>query len=192
MIMIMITTTLPLQDAMTGLSKGFCFIEYRTEEAANAALRSMNGFIIHGRAIKVNMPTAPGSANAAAAQQQQQQQQLHPQQPQHSMLVPAQQPQPVQSRACRIYVGSVAYNVPEEQLKAVFSAFGPIKSCQMISVRLLSTICMLVTPSILCMLGNHTVSWREIRMSFHLTSVLTFTFSLPHPLYFLAYLPRNY
>lgn len=40
-------------DASTGRHKGFCFIEYVDERAADAALRAMNGFELAGRAIKV-------------------------------------------------------------------------------------------------------------------------------------------
>lgn len=40
-------------DASTGRHKGFCFIEYVDEKAADAALRAMNGFELAGRAIKV-------------------------------------------------------------------------------------------------------------------------------------------
>lgn len=37
--------------------------------------------------------------------------------------------------ANRIYVGSVFYELQAEQLKAVFEAFGKIKSCELIPVR---------------------------------------------------------
>jgi hypothetical protein len=44
-----------------GRSKGFCFVEYTDPASANMAIRSMNGFMIGNRAIKVNKPTAVGS-----------------------------------------------------------------------------------------------------------------------------------
>jgi poly(U)-binding-splicing factor PUF60 len=49
----------------TNRSKGFCFVEYSTEESAQAAMRSMNGFLLSGRPIKVNLPTSVGTATAS-------------------------------------------------------------------------------------------------------------------------------
>lgn len=45
-------------------------------------------------------------------------------------------PSPVMPSPCRIYVGSIYWDVSEEDIKSVFSAFGTIKSC-ILMVRLL-------------------------------------------------------
>lgn len=47
------------RDAITGLSKGYCFLEYATEESAVLALATMNGYQLGGRQIKVSLPTQP-------------------------------------------------------------------------------------------------------------------------------------
>eukprot|EP00455_Lapot_gusevi_P055724 TRINITY_DN9100_c0_g1_i5.p1 TRINITY_DN9100_c0_g1~~TRINITY_DN9100_c0_g1_i5.p1 ORF type:complete len:413 (-),score=101.36 TRINITY_DN9100_c0_g1_i5:29-1267(-) len=49
----------------SGRSKGFCFVEYTTPEAANAALNAMNGYSLAGRPIKVGRPTQTGGMSIA-------------------------------------------------------------------------------------------------------------------------------
>lgn len=54
-------------DAVTGRSKGFCFIEFDEPAYAEAAM-VMDGFELAGRKIKVGWPAkAPGAAPAVAA-----------------------------------------------------------------------------------------------------------------------------
>ncbi len=43
-----------ITDRDTGRSKGFCFIEMSSKEAADAAKEKFNGQELHGRALKVN------------------------------------------------------------------------------------------------------------------------------------------
>jgi RNA recognition motif-containing protein len=43
-----------VEDAMTGRSKGFGFVEMSTDQEANAAMEALNGQVHDGRAIKVN------------------------------------------------------------------------------------------------------------------------------------------
>jgi RNA recognition motif-containing protein len=43
-----------IEDAMTGRSKGFGFVEMSTDEEARAAMEALNGQVHDGRAIKVN------------------------------------------------------------------------------------------------------------------------------------------
>jgi len=43
-----------VEDAMTGRSKGFGFVEMSTDEEARAATEALNGQVHDGRAIKVN------------------------------------------------------------------------------------------------------------------------------------------
>eukprot|EP00301_Raphidiophrys_heterophryoidea_P027330 c9605_g2_i2.p1 GENE.c9605_g2_i2~~c9605_g2_i2.p1 ORF type:complete len:316 (-),score=84.04 c9605_g2_i2:80-1027(-) len=66
--------------------------------------------------------TSPGLALAQAAMAQQ-------------SMMPHQQPGGIPSVAHptpRIYVGSIHFDLTEEDIKTVFSTFGPIKSCQLI------------------------------------------------------------
>lgn len=42
-------------------SKGFCFVEYASPEAAQMALSTMHNFVLKGRTIKVGRPTAVGA-----------------------------------------------------------------------------------------------------------------------------------
>ena len=41
-------------DKFTGKSKGFGFVEMPNEEEGNAAIEKLNGFELHGRALRVN------------------------------------------------------------------------------------------------------------------------------------------
>eukprot|EP00922_Rhytidocystis_sp_ex-Travisia-forbesii_P061053 GHVS01090546.1.p1 GENE.GHVS01090546.1~~GHVS01090546.1.p1 ORF type:complete len:589 (+),score=135.07 GHVS01090546.1:419-2185(+) len=43
-------------------SKGFCFLEFSTAESADMAIKTMQGFQLKGRTIKVGRPTAVGAA----------------------------------------------------------------------------------------------------------------------------------
>eukprot|EP00771_Trimastix_marina_P002922 gnl/Trimastix_PCT/4096.p1 GENE.gnl/Trimastix_PCT/4096~~gnl/Trimastix_PCT/4096.p1 ORF type:complete len:246 (-),score=18.98 gnl/Trimastix_PCT/4096:45-755(-) len=45
------------REQLTGVSKGFCFLEFVHPESAEAALESMNGFMFGGRQIRVGPPT---------------------------------------------------------------------------------------------------------------------------------------
>ena len=42
-------------DAVTNRHKGFAFLEYETPEAAQLAIEQMNGVVLGGRNIKVNL-----------------------------------------------------------------------------------------------------------------------------------------
>jgi RNA recognition motif-containing protein len=50
-----------ITDRMSGRSKGFAFVEYETEEAAQAAVDGAEGMEVDGRPMKVNIarPKAP-------------------------------------------------------------------------------------------------------------------------------------
>jgi RNA recognition motif-containing protein len=41
-------------DRMSGQSRGFAFVTMATQEQANAALQSMNGYSLDGRSLRVN------------------------------------------------------------------------------------------------------------------------------------------
>lgn len=48
----------------TNRSKGFCFVEYTTREAAEQAMQAMNGYTIGGRSIKVGRSTPVGGMSS--------------------------------------------------------------------------------------------------------------------------------
>ncbi|HWC76235.1 MAG TPA: RNA-binding protein [Blastocatellia bacterium] len=43
-----------ISDRETGRSKGFCFVEMTSKEDADAARTKLNGWELHGRALKVD------------------------------------------------------------------------------------------------------------------------------------------
>jgi RNA recognition motif-containing protein len=51
-----------ISDRDTGRSKGFCFVEMSSREAADAAKAKFNGHELHGRALKVD-EAKPKEAN---------------------------------------------------------------------------------------------------------------------------------
>mmetsp|Transcript_30037 Transcript_30037/g.41864 ORF Transcript_30037/g.41864 Transcript_30037/m.41864 type:complete len:281 (-) Transcript_30037:175-1017(-) len=139
------------KEPMTNRSKGFCFIEYAEPSAAKQALATMNGFELHGRQLKVNIPMSAQPQSAAAvrpriallnpimiaqqaamsgidpsvallqAQMQQRQQQMQ-----------ASRPTVQAGPKTRIYVGSVFYNLKTDHVREVFESFGKITSCELI------------------------------------------------------------
>ena len=50
-----VTSARVVTDRMSGRSRGFGFVEYATDEAANAAKQQMNGKDLKGRAIRVDV-----------------------------------------------------------------------------------------------------------------------------------------
>ncbi len=53
-----VTSVRIIQDRETGRSKGFAFVEMPEKDAADAAIESLNGKELQGRALKVN-PARP-------------------------------------------------------------------------------------------------------------------------------------
>ncbi|EEA07878.1 RNA recognition motif. family protein [Cryptosporidium muris RN66] len=117
-------------------SKGFCFIEYTTQESAEMALATMNRFVLKGRPIKVGRPT-----NAIVSNNQNNNNSMGnhtgmvgmpvlPPENTNANIPPHQIPQnPPQNR---IYIGSVPYSFTPDDLRHIFKAFGVILSCQLI------------------------------------------------------------
>ncbi len=95
-------------DPITQKHKGFAFVEYEMPEAAQLALEQMNGVIISGRNIKVgrpsNMPQAQAVIDDITAEAK---------------------------NYNRIYIASIHQDLTQEDIKSVFEAFGPIKSCEL-------------------------------------------------------------
>lgn len=50
-----ITSARVISDKMSGRSRGFGFVEYATDEAAESAKQQMNGKDLKGRAIRVDI-----------------------------------------------------------------------------------------------------------------------------------------
>lgn len=49
-----VTSATVIRDRMTGRSRGFGFVEMATDEAAQAAIRELNGTMLDGRTLTVN------------------------------------------------------------------------------------------------------------------------------------------
>uniref|UniRef100_A0A1B6CBS2 RRM domain-containing protein n=2 Tax=Clastoptera arizonana TaxID=38151 RepID=A0A1B6CBS2_9HEMI len=96
-------------DPVTQKHKGFAFVEYDIPEAAQLSLEQMNGVMLGGRNIKVvgrpsNMPQAQSVIDEITEEAKQYN---------------------------RIYVASIHPDLTEDDIKSVFEAFGPIKTCKL-------------------------------------------------------------
>merc|ERR1719295_2365264 len=94
-------------DPIAQKHKGFAFVEYEMPEAAQLALEQMNGVIISGRNIKVGRPSSVPQAQAVIDEIIQEAKNYN-----------------------RIYIASIHSDLTEDDIKSVFEAFGPIKSCE--------------------------------------------------------------
>lgn len=93
-------------DPTTGHHKGYCFLEYETPDAAYLALESMNGAILGGRSIKV------GRSNNFPTE------------------LSSEYPLPIPQR---LYVSNIHEAINESDLKEIFSSFGNVKHCTLVS-----------------------------------------------------------
>ncbi|BES98878.1 RNA recognition motif. (a.k.a. RRM, RBD, or RNP domain) [Nesidiocoris tenuis] len=97
-------------DPVTQKHKGFAFVEYDIPEAAQLALEQMNGVMLGGRNIKVevgrpsNMPQAQSVIDEITEEAK---------------------------HYNRIYVASIHPDLTEDDIKSVFEAFGNIKYCKL-------------------------------------------------------------
>ncbi|OMJ27754.1 Poly(U)-binding-splicing factor PUF60-B [Smittium culicis] len=89
-------------DPSTGKHKGFGFVEFDVPESANLALEAMNGTMLGGRQLKVGRPNNYAAALACIT---------------------------VEPPNERIFVSNVNDAVTEEDLKSIFSSFGPVSNC---------------------------------------------------------------
>lgn len=92
-------------DTVNKRHKGYGFVEYETPEAAALAQVGMDSSQLAGRTIKVGRPSN------------------------FPTDLPPGVPRPVPSR---IYVGNVHELIQEEELKAIFEAFGPLVHCNLV------------------------------------------------------------
>jgi len=95
-------------DPLTQKHKGFAFVEYEKPEAAQLALEQMNGILISGRNIKVGRPSQMPQAQACIDEITKEARNFN-----------------------RIYIASIHKDLSEDDIKSVFSAFGPIKTCEL-------------------------------------------------------------
>ncbi|TRY63824.1 hypothetical protein TCAL_00801 [Tigriopus californicus] len=95
-------------DPITQKHKGFAFVEYEMPEAAQLALEQMNGVVVSGRNIKVGRPSNMPQAQAVI----------------DDITLEA-------KNYNRIYIASIHSDLTEDDIKSVFEAFGPIKSCEL-------------------------------------------------------------
>lgn len=116
------------RDPVTRKHKGYCFIDYETAESAANAITGMNGFLMGGRSLKLGRPKPiPGmmisSTNTSAS----------------TITTPygaassysSSNVSQTNDESNKIYVGNVHWDVTEQELISVFSAFGTVVSCQL-------------------------------------------------------------
>lgn len=94
-----------MYDPATKRHRGYGFLEYETPDAAALAIQSMDNTEFGGRYIKAGRPSNFPSD------------------------LPPGVPRPVPNR---IYVSNVHELIQEDELKAVFEAFGPLKHCNLV------------------------------------------------------------
>ncbi len=94
-----------MYDPTTKRHRGYGFLEYETPDAASLAIQMMDNSEFGGRFIKAGRPSNFPSD------------------------LPPGVPRPLPNR---LYVGNVHELIQEDELKAVFEAFGPLKHCNLI------------------------------------------------------------
>ncbi|XP_071443172.1 poly(U)-binding-splicing factor half pint isoform X3 [Hetaerina americana] len=112
-------------DPVTQKHKGFAFVEYDIPEAAQLALEQMNGVMIGGRNIKVEVPQLTCFRTAALEDTVGRPSNM----PQAQSVIDEITEEAKQYN--RIYVASIHPDLTEEDIKSVFEAFGPIKMCRL-------------------------------------------------------------
>lgn len=95
-----------IRDAKSQKSKGLCYVEFHESEAANKAL-ALNGQLLNGYPVAITVTQS--EKNAA----------------------PTTKPQSDPDGAMRLYVGSLHYNVTEDDIRPLFEAFGPLDSVKL-------------------------------------------------------------
>jgi RNA recognition motif-containing protein len=141
------------RDAGVTRSKGFCFVEFSAVESCLAALMSMQGVPIQGRAMKLGRPqgivddfsTNSGPAQAILATINLPfwtNQNLNPallgqaagfnlpNNPSINVAQAASLPHQAKNNS-RIYIGSLSWDVDEQGVREIFSSFGSIRAVQM-------------------------------------------------------------
>jgi poly(U)-binding-splicing factor PUF60 len=122
------------KEPTTGLSRGYCFIDYESPDAATMAISTMNGFELAGRNIKVGRPSAPAqpkqdqeinlsNINSEAVKAK----------IQEALKASMKPVQKVQNVAARIYVGGISDKLGGAELDKVFAPFGEIVSTHLVT-----------------------------------------------------------
>eukprot|EP00102_Acyrthosiphon_pisum_P020270 XP_016657480.1 PREDICTED: poly(U)-binding-splicing factor half pint-like [Acyrthosiphon pisum] len=100
-------------DPITRKHKGYAFVEYEIPEAAQLALEHMNGVVFGGRNIKVGRPSNMPQAQSVIDEIWEEAKQYYN----------------------FVYVASIHLNLTEDDIKCVFEAFGPIRTCTLAKSR---------------------------------------------------------
>ncbi|CAM9886146.1 unnamed protein product [Chrysoparadoxa australica] len=93
-------------NRQTGESRGFGFVSFSSQEAADSAIASMNGAEMDGRTLRVDF-SRPGGARASSEE----------------------------SDACKVYIGNLGWDTTTDDLRDAFGQYGTLNDIIVITDR---------------------------------------------------------
>jgi nucleolysin TIA-1/TIAR len=118
-----------MTDTQTGRSRGYAFVSFGDRDAAQHAIAQMNGFLLGSKRIRCNWATPRQAYNNAMRSTTQQPGQGSAQAgngsgaPGSSQLTSA----PPSSTSSSVYVGNLAPETSDTQLRSIFANYGPVR-----------------------------------------------------------------
>jgi hypothetical protein len=128
------------RDSSTGSTKGFCFADFLHASDAARALQILPGYLVNGRPLRANLPKAvPIAVGSSQCVPLAAQVPTAPPAVTHGPPLAGSAPLgappgagPGGATECRVFVACIAPEYNEEHLKTIFSAFGEIRSVQLL------------------------------------------------------------
>lgn len=138
------------RDTSTGKVKGYGFVDFATDEAAAAVLAIKSPLLIAGRELKLGRPhqtqppsSTPGitgssvttvtSSNSSSTSMSPAAESALAATTAAALACGTAEQLGEHRRSCRIFVGNVAFEVGELQLREIFAPFGTVVSCTLVS-----------------------------------------------------------